>query len=170
VLYRLLNDLATNQQTFGTPAWSTPLALLVSGVVYIPLGLVLRWATQRTEATSPRRAVVLALLAGGVVAGAVGLALALFAYGSAAAGAPISDFERVGRSGIATLVPGVLLAGFYAWSAWSERLLVRAPGAEPAAGPLPATTVEQLLDQVATGAISRAEAATRVREIVRAGG
>ena len=105
---------------------------MIAGVVYIPVSLYLRVLTARTDAIGPRRAFVLALLAGGIIAGAIGAATALFAFGSQALGAPISNWEDVTRVGVAIFLVGLAIAGIYFWSARSEHLLQARPSAAPA--------------------------------------
>jgi hypothetical protein len=152
--------------------WAGPIAAVLAGVVYIPVSLYLRILTARTDAIGPRRAFVLALLAGGIIAGAIGAATALFAFGSQALGAPISNWEDVTRVGVAIFLVGLTIAGIYFWSARSERLLAPRPSATPEGAPQPVSqpvlTVEQILDDFAAGRLSRDEAASRIRATARA--
>lgn len=152
--------------------WAGPVAAVIAGVAYIPVSLYLRVLTARTEAIGPRRAFVLALLAGGIIAGAIGAATTLFAFGSQALGAPISNWEDVTRVGVAIFLVGLAIAGIYFWSARSENLLQARPSAAPtptAEGtPQPALSVEQILDDFAAGRVSRDEAASRIRAAARA--
>ena len=151
--------------------WAVPISLILTGVAYIPISLYLRILTARTGAIGPRRALVLALLAGGIIAGAIGAATALFAFGSQALGAPISNWEDVTRVGVAILLVGLAIAGIYFWSARNENLLQARPSAAPAPtaeGALqPALSVEQILDDFAAGRVSRDEAANRIRAAAR---
>jgi hypothetical protein len=151
--------------------WAIPISLILTGVVYIPISLYLRVLTARTDAIGPRRALVLALLAGGIIAGAIGAATALFAFGSQALGAPISSWEDVTRVGVAIFLVGLAIAGIYFWSARSEHLLQARPSAAPAptaeGAPQPALSVEQILDDFAAGRLSRDEAASRIRAAAR---
>jgi hypothetical protein len=152
--------------------WAGPIAATIAGVVYIPVSLYLRILTARTHAIGPRRAFVLALLAGGIIAGAIGAATALFAFGSQALGAPISNWQDVTRVGVAIFLAGLAIAGIYFWSARSERLLQARPSAAPAptaeGASQPALSVEQILDDFAAGRVSRDEAARRIRAAARA--
>src|ERR1019366_3532916 len=61
--------------------WAVALALLVAGMGYIPLSLYLRRRNSREPATgaSPHRGFVLALCGGGILALAIGIAVALYA-------------------------------------------------------------------------------------------
>jgi hypothetical protein len=151
--------------------WAGPVAAVIAGVVYIPVSLYLRILTARTDAIGPRRAFVLALLAGGIIAGAIGAATALFAFGSQALGAPISNWEDVTRVGVAIFLVGLAIAGIYFWSARSEHLLQARPSAAPAptteGAPQPTLSIEQILDDFAAGRVSRDEAASRIRAAAR---
>ncbi len=151
--------------------WAGPIAAVLAGVVYIPVSLYLRVLTARTDAIGPRRAFVLALLAGGIIAGAIGAATALFAFGSQALGAPISNWEDVTRVGVAIFLVGLAIAGIYFWSARSEHLLQARPSAAPTptaeGAPQPALSIEQILDDFAAGRLSRDEAASRIRAAAR---
>ena len=152
--------------------WAGPIAAVVAGVAYIPVSLYLRVLTARTDAIGPRRAFVLALLAGGIIAGAIGAATALFAYGSRLLGAPISNWQDVTRVGVAIFLVGLAIAGIYFWSARSENLLQSRPSPAPTPGaegaPQPALSIEQILDEFAAGRLSRDEAASLIRAAKRA--
>jgi hypothetical protein len=170
ILWRLL-ELASGLSVASLD-WAGPVAAVLAGVAYIPISLYLRVLTARTDAVGPRRAFVLALLAGGIIAGAIGAATALFAYGSRLLGAPISNWQDVTRVGVAIFLVGLAIAGIYFWSARSEQLLAPRPSATPAGaapGALqPVLTVEQILDDFAAGRVSRDEAASRIRATARA--
>jgi hypothetical protein len=166
VLWRVL-ELASGLSVASLD-WAGPVAAVLTGVAYIPISLYLRVLTARTDAAGPRRAFVLALLAGGIIAGAIGAATALFAYGSRLLGAPISNWQDVTRVGTAIFLVGLTIAGIYFWSARSERLLAPLPSAMPAGASQPVLTIEQILDDFAAGRVSRDEAASRIRGVARA--
>jgi hypothetical protein len=168
IVWRLLEVISG--QSVASLDWAGPVAAVITGVAYIPVSLYLRVLTARTDAIGPRRAFVLALLAGGIIAGAIGAATALFAYGTQALGAPISNWEDITRIGVAILVVGLAIAGIYFWSARSEHLLPARPSAAPAGegAPQAATTIEQILDDFAAGRVSRDETASRIRAAARA--
>jgi hypothetical protein len=165
IVWRLLE--LVSGKPVETLDWAGPVAAVLTGVAYIPISLYLRVLTARSDAIGPRRAFVLALLAGGIIAGAIGAATALFAYGSELLGAPISNWEDVTRVGVAIFLVGLTIAGIYFWSARAEHLLAprpsAAPAVTPAGAPQPALTVEQILDDFAAGRLSRDEAASRIR-------
>jgi hypothetical protein len=151
--------------------WAGPIAAVIAGVAYIPISLYLRVLTARTDAIGPRRAFVLALLASGIIAGAIGAATTLFAYGSQLLGAPISNWEDVTRVGVAIFLVGLAVAGIYFWSARSEGLLTPRPSTTPEGAPQPrpqsGQTIEQILDDFAAGRVSRDEAASHIRAAAR---
>ncbi len=157
--------------------WASPLAVVLVGAVYIPISLYLRVVTGRTSVNGPRRAFVLALLAGGILSAAIGAAMALVTTITAALNAPLDTSGEVTRSGTVLFLTGLALAALYGWSAISEHLVgwrSTQPGGAPIASsqsqPQPVPTVESVLGELLAGRLSRQEAATRVREAVRAGG
>jgi hypothetical protein len=170
IVWRLLEVISG--QSVAALDWAGPIAAVITGVAYVPISLYLRVLTARTDAIGPRRAFVLALLAGGIIAGAIGAATALFAYGTQALGAPISNWEDVTRVGLAIFLVGMAIAGIYFWSARSEHLLQARPSAAPAptsqGAPQPAQSIEQILDDFAAGRVSRDEAASHIRAVARA--
>lgn len=159
--------------------WEPPVTLLVLGAAYVPLGLVLRFQTRATGANGPRRAFVLALLAIGILTGAIGGAVALVTAVTAALGAPLDTSGEATRIGVALFLTGLALAGFYGWSVVSEHLLGRRSGQSagdeqptvPSAPALPQqpASVETILDELLSGQVTREQAAAQVREAVRAG-
>lgn len=175
-----LADLLTKPGFVATASsWTAPLTLLVLGVAYIPLGLVVRFQTRTSGENGPRRAFVLTLLAIGILTGALGAAIALVTAVTAALGAPLDTSGESTRVGVALFLTGLALAGFYGWSVVSEHLIGRRTG-KSGAGEQPAPpfmppplaapqSVETILDELLAGQVSREQAATRVREAVRAG-
>ncbi len=111
-------------------SWTVPLTLLILGAAYIPLGLVVRFQTRASSANGPRRAFVLALLAIGILTGALGGAIALVTAITAALGAPLDTSGESTRAGVALFLTGLALAGFYGWSVVSEHLIGRRAGQE----------------------------------------
>jgi len=175
LIFRILEVLTNSNFRNHALDWSSPLAVALAGAIYLPITLLLRRQTQASGVQGPRRAFVLAMLAGGTIAGAIGGAIALFSGVTAALGVPVDTSGEAGRGGSAALLTGAILAGVYLWSAVSERLLRRgAPQPSPAAPtpsvPLPGGgTVEGVLDDLLAGRVTREAAAGRIRELVRAG-
>jgi hypothetical protein len=127
---------------------------------------------------------VLALLAGGIVTGAVGLAVTLYALGTTLLGAPLVDWQQTARAGAAALVVGLVLVGIYGWIALRGRYVeplvaglsaaAKAPQApvptERAFPPAERDLVEQIegvLDEYAAHRVDRAEAVQRILEWTR---
>jgi hypothetical protein len=152
--------------------WAGPVAGLITGALYIPISLYMRVRTHRTGENGPRRALVLALLAGGTLASAIGIAIVLVTTVTAALNAPLDRSGDTTRYGASLLITGLALAALYGWSLASEHLIGRR-GHEPSGQPLPAPaqgqSVEMVLDELLAGQLSREEAAAQVREAVRAG-
>jgi hypothetical protein len=175
VVHRLL-ELLTNQHfTADALGWAVPLAFVLTGVSYLPISLYLRRLTHTTGANGPRRAFVLTLLALGTITGAVGGAIALYTTLTSALGVAVDSSGEGTRAGSAVLLTGAIIAGIYAWSGVSERLLRRQTPQQPTSFPEPTPvaeqpeTVEGVLDALLAGRVSRDGAASRIRELVRAG-
>jgi uncharacterized protein DUF5671 len=163
------------------PEWAAALALMVTGLGAIVMHLRLRAAAARDAGASiPWRAAVLALLAGGVVTGAVGLAVALYAWGTALLSAPLANWEQMARAGAAALIVGALLTGVYGAIALRGRFIEPLMASISAATSAPSTAppsreaadsgvlveaIEQTLDEYASHEMSRAQAAQRILEL-----
>ncbi|HEY1389200.1 MAG TPA: DUF5671 domain-containing protein [Ktedonobacterales bacterium] len=169
--------------------WTAALGLILTGLGAIVLHLRLRARSQTDPgAHVPWRASVLALLAGGVVTGAGGLAVALYAWGTALLGAPLTNWEQTARAGAAALVVGVLLTGVYGAIALRGRFIeplmasINAATSAAASASSPTTApsrdapdsgvlveaIEQTLDDYATHEVSREKAAQRILELTHA--
>ena len=177
-------------QWFGAPGgealaarWAGAIALTLAGLAYIPLAIHLRRATQ-PETSAPRRGVVLALLAGGIITGAVGLTITLYTLGTSLLGAPLNDWQQTVRAGLAALVVGLILVVSYGWIALQERSIgalfkrLRAATATPARTPAIETpqslpdadqmaAIEATLKEFAAGGISLQEATSRIKALAR---
>lgn len=159
--------------------WAAALATLIAGLAYIPLSIQL--LRRGAEAGAPRRGYILALLAGGVVTGAAGLAVTLYTLATAALGVPLDNWQQAARAGTAALVVGVLITGIYGWIALREHTIeplfarraaapsVAAAEAEGEALVAMPGTIEQVLDAFAARKLTRDEAAERIRELTQAG-
>jgi hypothetical protein len=148
------------------------LAILIAGLGYPPLALGLARDSASSETAGPRRAFVLALLAGGTITGVVGLVIALPAVISAALGAPLDNWQQSAIDGAVTLVIGGIIAGLYGWLAAREHVFnLRASlaPASPAPTPAEATSIEGVLDQLLAGKLTRDEAAAQIRQLADSG-
>jgi hypothetical protein len=166
------------------PEWAAALALMITGLGAIAFHLRLHAvAVADPGARVPWRAAVLALLAGGVVTGAVGLAVALYAWGTALLGAPLANWEQTARAGAAALLVGALLTGVYGAIALRGRFIEPLVASISAAASAPTTTtpsveaaesgvlveaIERTLDDYASHEMSREQAAQRILELTHA--
>ena len=158
----------------GADRWAASVALLVTGLAFVPLAIRLLLRGERAGA--PRRGFILALLAGGVVTSAAGLAVTLYTVVTAALNVPLNNWQQVARSGAAALLVGLALAGIFGWIAVRERSIEplfahRAPElpvtTQPAGG-VP-DTIEQVLDAYAAHTLTQRDATERIRELTHAG-
>ncbi|HEY1390837.1 MAG TPA: DUF5671 domain-containing protein [Ktedonobacterales bacterium] len=167
------------------PEWAAALALMVTGLGAIAVHVRLHAAAASdTGARIPWQASVLALLAGGIVTAAVGLAVALYAVGTALLGAPLTDWEQTARAGAAALLVGALLTAVYGAIALRGRFIeplvagisaaTSAPSTTSAPFPAAANTselvkvIERTLDDYAAHSVSREQAAQRILELTHA--
>jgi hypothetical protein len=129
-------------------AWISAIAFVVVGASYIGLDIYL-WRRDLAEAVptaGPRRGLVFALLGGGILAFAIGGAIALYAWITVLLGSPLNGSQQVINAGLATFIVGVLLLGIYLWAALRGRLFNRvgeiAAGTGPAGAVKPADTAK----------------------------
>ena len=161
--------------------WAPALALTVTGLAYIPLDFYLhrRYKQDAALAADPRRGFVFALIGGGILSAAIGGAVALYALGTDLLGSPFVNWQQVARSGASAFVVGVLILGIYLWTARREHLFTGltkrpAPAEEPSivepvpAQPVPVIplTIDEVLDDLLAGKITRDEAAKRIQTIM----
>jgi hypothetical protein len=179
LLYNFFQMLTPVPNAPDANAWVSAIASVVAGLGYIPLDLYLRRRNTVDSSTGsgPRRGVVLALLGGGILALAIGCATALYAWMTALFGSAITNWQQVAHSGLAAFIVGVFLVGIYLWSAIGEHLLSgrgkqsvtavtpSAPSAAVVESPAEPTTIEDVLDELLAGKITRDEAAVRIRAL-----
>ena len=163
-------------------AWASAIALVITGVCYILFDLfLLRNSTRKPLITSvPRRGFVLALLGGGILDGAVGAAIALYAVGTSLLGSPLNNWAHISRTGVAALIVGILVTAIYLWRTRREHLFTGFAKQQPGSVVAPAqpaladastssatySTIEGVLDDLLAGKITRDEAATQLRAIM----
>ncbi len=172
--------------------WIAGVALLLIGLGELPLDLLLRRRSLREPAVAllPRRGFVLTALAAGVLAAAIGGAIALYAWGTAVLGAPVGDWPRLAQQALTSCLVGVAIVALYLWRARRERLLVFAvpalaegvrgprlsvPGEEGRAEAEEALvsrsrtseTLEGILESLLAQRITLEEAAARIRALAR---
>jgi hypothetical protein len=173
LLYNLFQTLMPVPAAPDAKLWVFAVACIVVGAGYIPLDIYLhrRNVLDPAVGSGPRRGTVLALLGGGILALAIGGAIALYAWMTALFGSAISNWQQVAHSGLAAFIVGVCLVGIYLWFALKERLL-GSRDKQPTTDITPSvpsdaslTTIEAVLDELLAGKITRDEAATRIHAL-----
>ncbi len=158
-------------------SWITSIALIVAGIGYIPLDLYL-WRRNNSDpnsAAGPRRGFVLAVLGGGILALAIGGASALYAWATSLFGSPISNWQQAAQIGLSAFAVGVIIVAVYLQTTIREHLLkvsTKRPAPAVAASvpsvpvvPAKFLTLEDVLDELLAGKITREEAAARIRSL-----
>jgi hypothetical protein len=168
----------------GPRAWAAALALLVTGLAYIPLDLYLhrRYTEDASLAADPRRGFVFALIGGGILSAAIGGAVALYSLLTNLLGSPPENWQYLARTGVSAFVVGIFIVAIYLWTARRESLFSGVmrrtvpeetpPMVEPASLPrqLPpaeiSPTIDEVLDDLLAGKITRDEAAQRIQSMM----
>lgn len=154
----------------GPHDWAPAFAFIIAGLAYIPLDLHLhrRYVQEPSSASGPRHGFVFALLGGGILAGAIGAATALYALATALLGSPFNGWPHVARTGTAAFIVGIAILGIYLWIANREHLFsgtakqAVVSSTKPIAKP---TTIEDVLDELLAGKISRDEAVAQLHTL-----
>jgi hypothetical protein len=156
---------------------TVPLALIVTGIGYIPLEVWLRVRSRRTGATrAPRRALELVLLAVGVLGTVISLIVLLYAVLTAVLGNPLDQWQHQARVAASVLVILLVLSAVYGRQILVDREL-DSRRAEPVPESVPAAAapeavgvgipdgIEDILDRLLAGTITREQAAERIRAL-----
>ena len=176
ITFLLYNGLrALNGASPELQAWVSTTAAVIVGLGYIPLDLYL-WRRNNVEPTvfaGARRGFVLAVLGVAVLAGAIGGAVALYAWATSLFGSPISDWVQVTHGGLAAFLVSSIVSVLYLTIASRERLvssftrrsttIVPAPASTPVVES--SVTIENVLDELLAGRMTRDEAALRIRDL-----
>jgi hypothetical protein len=170
--------------TPGPREWAPALALIITGLAYIPFDFNLhqRYKSDAIVAADPRRGFVFAMLAGGILSTAIGGAVALYSLGTNLLGSPFENWQQVARAGTSACLVGALILAWYFWTARREHLfsaLIKRPTVEeapPSIGPAPEhiiptpilhdemlSSIDAALDDLLAGKITRDEAAKRIQ-------
>ena len=172
--------------TTGSRDWSPAIALIITGIAYIPLDFNLHQRFKHeTLAADPRRGFVFAMLAGGILSTAIGGAIALYSLGTDILGSPFENWQQVARAGAAACVVGLIILAVYFWIAKREDLfsiLSKHPATEEVSSSIElepeqnVTTsnvpdevlhnIDIVLDDLLAGKITRDEAAMRIQGMV----
>lgn len=162
-LYSLFQTISPTSGGSVNQVWATTLALLITGLSYIPLDLYLlrRYRQDPADAMGPRRGFVLSLLGGGILALAIGGSVALYTWGTALLGSPTANWSETAQQGLAATLVGAAIIGIYLWATLREHLITRGTqhGPSPAPAPAAPASIESILDDLLAGRISRDEAA-----------
>lgn len=163
------------------PAGSHPLAenftqagaLFLVGLPFVFFAFLLGTRTRQSGVTWPHRVFVLVMLAAGTITTATGLVISLQALGSTLLGAAPEDWQYTARTGLITLLVGVVMAAIFATLAARNRYFAGRPEAKPTGEELATAmpqaavsfpdTLEGILDALLAGSLSRDEAAARIR-------
>jgi len=152
LLYNTFQLLTHASNPPDTAIWVSAIASAVVGASYIGLDVYL-W----------RRHIADPSLVDGVLAFAIGGAIALYSWAAALFGSPLNNGQQAINAGLATFIIGAFLLGIYLWVARREHLfssLVKKPTAEPS----PATTASPEEPTASSEAITSPEAATSPEE------
>lgn len=168
----------------GPRGWAPAIALIVTGLAYIPLDLYMhrRYKQDAALAADPRRGFVFALIGGGILSAAIGGAVALYSLFTNLLGSPLENWQYVARTGTSAFVVGVFIVAIYLWTARRELLfsgLIKRPAPKetpslvetvPQPVQLPPAEIppiiDEVLDDLLAGKITRDEAAKRIQSIV----
>lgn len=146
--------------------WALDLAVVATGLIYVPTALWLGSLARRTGVSVPRRAFVYYQLAFGTLGAVISLIFVLYAFVTNALGEPSLNWQQQARQGVANIIIGAILVGIYVFIARREGWFTRqpTPSTEPAAVPS-AETLESVLDELAAQRLTRDEAAARIRAL-----
>ncbi len=150
--------------------WEENVAAIIVGLVYILLDVLLwrRNAAEPIVYAGARRGFVLAVLGAGILALAIGGAVAFYAWATSLFGSPISNGLQVIDAGLAAFITGGSMTALYLTIAIRERLFSgftkRNQRVVPSVS-VQTETIESVLDELLGGSIPRDEAARRIREL-----
>lgn len=152
---------------------ASSLGLLVSGLAHPFVAFRLRRRTTEAAPIGPRRGFVLAGLAAGAVAAAIGGVIALYLFLTAQLGSPVSDWAVGARTAAVVFLVGAYVAGMHLWRVIAERTLVTRPAPVAPGSTVPVSqtgAIEEVLDQLLAGKITRDQAAAQLRGLMRGDG
>jgi hypothetical protein len=146
--------------------WALDLAVVATGLIYVPTALWLSSLARGTGVSVPRRAFVYYQLAFGTLGAVISLIFVLNAFVTNALGEPSLNWQQQARQGVANIIIGAILVGIYVFIARREGWFTRqpTPSTEPAAVPS-AETLESVLDELTARRLTRDEAAARIRAL-----
>ncbi|GAC1362120.1 MAG: hypothetical protein NVS2B12_27420 [Ktedonobacteraceae bacterium] len=170
LLYNTFALLLKFPQLVQRQGWLSAIALALAGSVSIAIEFYLQRKNQSEPqlAAGPRRAQVFALLAIGTLTFAVAIATTLYIGLTTLLGSPIANWTQVLSFGLATLLVGLPLAGFYFYTALNEHHFMRTttPALEQTTHPEMAT-IESILGQLLANELTRAEASEQLHKLIQ---
>jgi len=195
LLLNLLERVIPSNTTITTENWANAIALIVTGMAYIPLDIILRRRSEQTAFTAPLRGFVFALFGGGILTSAIGGATALYAYSTSLLGSPLDNWQYTAHSGLAALAVGIAIVGLYLWVSLREHFFsatgkqLAAPTLTTSTTPivpdmLTATEIDQehtspaqstaspvasIIDELLVGKITRDAAITQIEHLSKQG-
>ncbi|HVB21987.1 MAG TPA: hypothetical protein VNG51_08585 [Ktedonobacteraceae bacterium] len=116
LLLNILEKIAPSSTPLTTESWAFAIALILTGVGYIPLDILLRRRSSQTTLSLALRGFVLALLGGSILAIAIGGAVTLYAYSTSLLGSPLDNWQFTAHTGLAAFITGVIIAALYLWT------------------------------------------------------
>jgi len=195
LLLNVIEKIAPSSTPLTTESWAYAIALMLTGVGYILLDILLRRRSSQSTISLPLRGFVFALLGASILAIAIGGAIALYAYSTAALGSPLDNWQYTAHTGLAVFIIGVIVAAIYLLTSIRSGLFARQPktlqppapmqpAAEiatitelpanpiaPSVAPLPedirSSAIGNVLDDLLAGTISRDEAIARIEQLLK---
>lgn len=173
------------ESVFGTPpdvrAWMSAVALVVTGLASIPVGIHLHRRSSTQRIPDPLRSFILVLLGGGILTGVIGASVALYLLGTFLLGSPLDHWQQSARVGLAAFLVGIFVLSISLWMAFREHAfewfqksrkgadhLSPPPTAEvPVSAPqaIPGE-VDRVLVALLVGTITREEASSRILSLI----
>ncbi len=189
LILNLLEQAAPSSTVLTPTSWANALALIITGIAYIPLDIHLRRRSKHAAFTTPLRGFVFALFGGGILTSAIGGATALYAYSTSLLGSPFDNWQYAAHSGLAALAVGIAIVGLYLWIGLREHFfsspakqpalatttppvsLATMPIMQPDQTPLtptltPSSPLATILDELLAGKMTRDEAITRIESLL----
>ncbi|GAC1377837.1 MAG: hypothetical protein NVSMB33_00330 [Ktedonobacteraceae bacterium] len=179
VILNILEKVIPSNVALKPDDWATALALIVTGVGYIPLDMLLRQRSARAAFIAPLRGFMLALLGGGILAGAIGGAIALYAYGTALLGSPFDNWLYTALAGLAACTVGLSIVALYLWTSVREHffggsskqkttpVLSKTETTFVAAPLIPFSSIAEIIDKLLASEVTRDEAIVQIENFVK---
>lgn len=189
LILNLLEQAIPSSTALTSASWANALALIITGIGYIPLDIHLRRRSKHAAFTTPLRGFVFALFGGGILTSAIGGATALYAYSTSLLGSPFDNWQYTAHSGLAALVVGIAIVGLYLWIGRREHFF-SSPTKQPTSAAttmpasldtMPAMHLDQapvvstlptssplatILDELLAGKVTRDEAIARIESLL----